>query len=59
VQFGFNEADTFKSSSTLMYYQSEQGLCTQNGWHDADVIKAIKSDFKYERVKLINIVEMK
>jgi hypothetical protein len=59
MQFGLKEADTLKSSSVLMYYQSEQGLCTQTVWHIADVIKAIKSDIKLERVKLINKVEMK
>ncbi len=41
MQFGLKEADTLKSSSVLMYYQSEQGLYTQNGWHDSVVIKVI------------------
>jgi hypothetical protein len=40
VQMGLNEADTTKSSSILIYYQSEQGLYTQRGWHDAVVIKS-------------------
>ncbi len=35
----FNEADTLKSSSILIYSISEQSIYTQNGWHKAVLIK--------------------
>ncbi len=40
VKLGLNEADTLKFSSTLIYYWKEQGFYTQNGLHDASVIKS-------------------
>ncbi len=39
VQMGLNEADTLKSSSTLIYSHSEQSLYSQRDWHDAMLIK--------------------
>ncbi len=39
LQLCLKEADTLKSSSIPIYYWSEQGFYTQNGWHDALLIK--------------------
>jgi hypothetical protein len=34
VQLGLNEADTFKSSSILIYSSYKRSVYTQNGWHE-------------------------
>ncbi len=39
IQLGLNEADTLKSCSILIYYSAEQSTYTQNGWHEAALIK--------------------
>jgi hypothetical protein len=39
VKLGLNEADTFKSSSTLIYLHRAQSIYTQNTWRDAMTIK--------------------
>ncbi len=53
MQLGLKEADTLKFTSFLIYYQSEWGVYTQNGWHDAVVIKSNKGAIKMDRAKLI------
>ncbi len=39
MKLGLNEADTLKFISMLIYYLSEQGLYTQDGWNDVMLIK--------------------
>ncbi len=39
VQLGLNEADTFKSSSILIYWQQRQNIYKQEKWLDAAFIK--------------------
>ena len=43
VQLGLNETDTLESSSVLIYPHSMQSIYTQIGWHDAALIKEMKS----------------
>ncbi len=38
----FNEADTFESSSILIYSISEQSILTNSGRHEAVLIKKVK-----------------
>jgi hypothetical protein len=53
AQLGFNEADTLKSSSILIYYWPEQGVFTQCEWHDAVVIKSeIKSEIESRKSEI-------
>jgi hypothetical protein len=47
---GFNEADTHKSSSILIYSHSEQNIYTQEDCHEAVVIAR---EIKRERFKLM------
>jgi hypothetical protein len=38
------QADTLESSSTLIFYKSEQSLYTQSEWQDSVVIKSTESE---------------
>ena len=44
VLLGLNEADTLKSSSTLIYSHSLQIIHTQGEWHDDMFIKEMKTN---------------
>ncbi len=39
VQLGFNEADTFKSSSMLIYYDTNKVIIHKMRWNDAVMIE--------------------
>ncbi len=56
MQLGFtNEADTFKSSSVLIYQDTEQSIYTQIKLHDAALIKMklFEEGWEVARYKLI------